>query len=184
MVINQTAEDFVVRDFRKPDGDLYVNAGELKNFMEDNQEGLGSAKIQLKRMLSFGEGDEDNVVFAGLYFIDKKPGILAQGLAVFSSTSSNLRFAHLFGSPYTRENGTNMAFVKGKVPLGISSMLCTAPARSGSLRRMSATRWNRGSTIREAALSASSRGSRIPKPRRDGYSKITFDKWSPVMQPI
>lgn len=115
MVINQTAEDFVVRNFKQSDGDLYVNAGEIKNFMEDSRDGLGSAKVQLKRMLSTGKEEEDQAVFAGLYLIDKKPGIFgAEGLALFSSLVSDLRFAHLFASPYTRDNGTNMAFVPGK----------------------------------------------------------------------
>jgi hypothetical protein len=123
MVINQTAEDFVVHDFRKPHGDLYVNAGEIKNFMEDNADGLGSAKVQLKGTLSFGEGDDDNIVFAGIYFIDKKFGVFgAEGLALFSSTTSDLRFAHLFASPYTRDNGTNMAFLPGKSQVDLKNL--------------------------------------------------------------
>ena len=83
--------------------------------MEDHEErGVGFARIQLKGMLSFGGGEEDNLVLAGFYFIANTPGIFgAEGLALFSSKTSDFRFAHLFGSPYVRDNGTNMAFVPG-----------------------------------------------------------------------
>jgi hypothetical protein len=114
MVVNLTNKDLIVRDFRKSDGDLYVNAGEIQNFMEDNVDGLDSPKIQLKKMLSAKPDDKDHVVLTGIYFVDKKFGAFgAEGLALFSSRDSKLRFAHLFASPYTRDNGTNMAFVPG-----------------------------------------------------------------------
>lgn len=100
LVINETDEDFVVRNFRRPDGDLFVNAGSVLNFMEDKL--VGEAPIQLMRMLRFGPGDKDNLVLVGFYYIEKDPDPFgAEALALFSSRTFDLRFAHLSGSPLT-----------------------------------------------------------------------------------
>ena len=114
LVINQTAEDFVVRDFQKAGGRSLRECRRGAQLHGGQRGWPGLSKVQLKRRRNFGPGNKDNAVFAGIYFIDKKVGIFgAEGMALFSSTSSDLRFAHLFGSPYNRDNGTNMAFVPG-----------------------------------------------------------------------
>lgn len=112
MVINNTDNNLVVKNYRKDDGDLYIRHGEMVDFMEDNEDGLQSPKIQIKQRLNFGEGNEDNVVFAGIYFADKKFGLYgAEGLMVFTSTTTSLQFAHMYAVPYTNNNRTGMKFL-------------------------------------------------------------------------
>lgn len=118
MVINDTTDHFVVKDWQKgaggaKDGDLFMQHGQMVDFMQDNEnERLDSPKIQLRGKFDFGPGDPDNAVFAGIYFADRNFGLRgSEGVMIFGSTTSNLRFAHMFAVPYFNDNGTNIQLV-------------------------------------------------------------------------
>lgn len=112
LLLNDTEENFVVKNWRDAGGDLFMQHGQMVNFMQDNEDGLQSPTVQLKQKLSFGPSDPDNVVFAGLYFADRNIGFRgSEGVMVFSSTTSDLMFAHMFASPYVNDNGTNMRYL-------------------------------------------------------------------------
>lgn len=119
MVVNDLEENFIVKDWQKgQDGQtgshLFMQHGDMAQFMEDYDEGLGSNLIQIHGRVSFGPDDPDNVVFAGIYFADRNVGLRgAEGVMVFSSTTTPLRFAHMFAVPYSNDNGTNIALVEG-----------------------------------------------------------------------
>ncbi|MEV6850365.1 hypothetical protein [Actinoplanes sp. NPDC051411] len=108
VVINNTDENFAVARWDQAGGNLHMEHGEMVNFMQDNSDGLDSPTLQLKQRVSFGPGDPDNIVFAGFYFADRNIGFRgAEGVAVFTSTTSSLSWAHMFAVPYTSDNGTN-----------------------------------------------------------------------------
>ncbi|MFD1747542.1 hypothetical protein ACFSE1_18890 [Rhizobium helianthi] len=113
IVYNNTDENLVVKDWRKDDGDLYMEHGHMVNFMEDHATGeLDSPLVQIRNRYYFGPNDEENVIFGGVYFADRNFGLRgAEGLMIFSSTTSNLRVAHQFAVPYTNDNGTNMQLI-------------------------------------------------------------------------
>lgn len=114
IVINDTQETFVVKDWRDgtdgtDSGDLYMEHGEMKSFMEDHEEGLSSPKIQVRQRVFFGEGDEENFSFAGIYFADRNIGLRgAEGIMVFTTSTKHSRIAHMFACPYVNDNGANM----------------------------------------------------------------------------
>ncbi|WP_045876439.1 hypothetical protein [Pseudofrankia sp. DC12] len=115
MVINDTDEHLVVKNWEKgvdgkKDGDLYMAFGHMANFMQDNESGLVSPKVQIRARVNFGPNEPDNLVFAGIYFADRNVGIRgAEGVMIFSSPK--VRIAHLFAVPYFEDNGTWMGFV-------------------------------------------------------------------------
>ena len=118
MVINNTADHFVVKDWQKgtdgaKNGDLFMQHGQMVDFMQDNEnERLDSPKIQLRGKMSFGPDDPDNAVFAGIYFGDRNFGLRgAEGVMIFTSTTSSLRFAHMFAVPYFNDNRTNIRLI-------------------------------------------------------------------------
>jgi len=114
MVINNTSENFVVNGWESDNGDLFMQHGHMVDFMQDNEDGLQSPKVQLKGKLDFGPGDEDNVVFAGIYFADRNFGLRgSEGIMVFTSKTSSLKFAHMFAVPYVNDNGANMKYISG-----------------------------------------------------------------------
>ena len=114
MVINNTDENLIVKDWETGKGDLFMQHGEMVNFMQDNEDGLASDILQLKQRLFFGEGDKDNVVFAGFYFADRNIGFRgSEGVMIFSSKTSNMKFAHMFAVPYVNDNGTNIGPILG-----------------------------------------------------------------------
>lgn len=123
-VFNDTDDNFVVDKWRYAEGDLHMEHGEMVTFMEDHSTGdLDSPKIQLKARDFYGDGDGDNVVYAGVYFADRNIGFRgAEGVMVFSSTSSNLMFAHQFAVPYTNDNGTNIRLLNGGRPADLSKL--------------------------------------------------------------
>lgn len=121
LICNDTDEDLIVKDWRKgvsggTGGDLYLEHGHMENFPEDHATGaLDSPLVQVRKRAFFGPGDEENVVFAGFYFGDRNFGLRGvEGVMLFSSTTSNLMFAHQFAVPYTKDNGTNMRFLTAR----------------------------------------------------------------------
>ncbi|MBB4806284.1 hypothetical protein HNP38_001556 [Chryseobacterium defluvii] len=116
LVVNNTDENFVVHNYTRSDGDLCMVHGQMVNFMEDLSDGIEGPKVQLKERLNFGEGDEENMVFAGIYFADRNVGFRgSEGLALFSSKSNdNFKFAHMFAVPYTNDNRTNMRLLNAR----------------------------------------------------------------------
>ncbi len=112
MVINNTDDNLVVNKYRESNGNLFMQHGQMVDFMEDNEDGLQSPKLQIKQRLNFGENNEDNVVFAGIYFADRNIGFRgSEGVMVFTSTTTSLQFAHMFAVPYTNDNRTNMRYL-------------------------------------------------------------------------
>ena len=117
MVINDTDSNLIVKDWKKgvngnKNGDLFMAHGHMADFMEDNENGLGSPAIQIRSKINFGAGDKENVVFAGIYFANRNFGLRgAEGVMIFSSKTSALRFAHMFAVPYVNDNGTNMKLI-------------------------------------------------------------------------
>ncbi len=119
LIFNDSDHDFVVKGLNGSDGgDLFLDSGQMSAFMEDNAEGLGSEKVQLNARWTFGAGDEDNVIFAGLYHAEKNFGLFgAEGVAVFTSTKSGVQIAHQFSVPYHADNGTATRIFGGKETL-------------------------------------------------------------------
>ena len=112
MVINNTDDNLVVNNYRENGGNLFMQHGQMLDFMEDNEDGLQSPKLQVKQRLNFGEGSEDNVVFAGIYFADRNVGFRgAEGVMVFTSKTTSLQFAHMFAVPYVNDNRTNIRYL-------------------------------------------------------------------------
>ena len=113
MVINNTDDNLIVKNYNTGKGDLYMRHGHMADFMEDNEEGLQSPKVQIRKRMYFEKGSEDNIVLAGIYFADRNFGLRgAEGIMVFSSKESSLKFAHMFAVPYTKDNRTNMKLLK------------------------------------------------------------------------
>lgn len=110
LVINNTDESLIVNNFTATGGDLYMQHGVMVNFMQDNEDGLQSKKIQIRKRQFFEKDSRDNIVFAGIYFADRNIGFRgAEGLMLFSSTTNtNIIFAHMFAVPYTNDNRTNV----------------------------------------------------------------------------
>jgi len=114
IVLNNTDHDFVVKGFRGEGGDLYMDHGSMVDFMQDNADGLGSDKVQIKGRAIIEPGSPDNVYYAGLYFADKNVGFFgAEGTMIFRATKGDAAFAHQFACPYSEDNGTNIAVYKG-----------------------------------------------------------------------
>lgn len=121
LVFNDTDENFVVTNWRAgveggTGGNLYIEHGHMENFMQDHANGdLDSALVQIRQRFFFAPNDPDNVVFGGVYFADRNFGLRgSEGVMLFTSTSSDLAFAHLYAVPYTNDNGANMRLMTGK----------------------------------------------------------------------
>lgn len=115
MVVNNTDDNFVVNNYASKSGDLRMIHGEMVNFMEDSEDGIEGPKIQLKQKLNYGEGNEENMVFAGIYFADRNVGFRgSEGIIVFTSKSNpNFKFAHVFAVPYVNNNRGNIKIING-----------------------------------------------------------------------
>lgn len=115
MVVNNTDDDFVVNNYASGNGNLRMIHGQMVNFMQDSEEGIDGPTLQLKQRLNFGPGNEENMVFAGIYFADRNVGFRgSEGIALFTSKSnSNFKFAHVFAVPYTNDNRSNIKIVNG-----------------------------------------------------------------------
>ena len=113
-VVNETDHDFIVKNWKKDGGDLHMEHGHMADFMEDNQFGdLSAPKVQIQRMVDFGDEDPESFVFAGVYFANKNFGMLgAEGIMRFTSLDGSLCFAHMFAVPYFKDNGTNIGIQK------------------------------------------------------------------------
>lgn len=116
MVINQTPFNLIVENWEKgvggkQEGNLYMDHGTIKNFMQD-QESLSSPQYQIKGG-SFLDSPDDKLVFGGFYFADKRVGVYGTGgVMIFTSPdNSTLEVAHMFTCPYSVDNGTNMAVI-------------------------------------------------------------------------
>ena len=109
-VVNETDHDFVVKNWKGGKGDLHMEHGHMADFMEDNQFGdLSAPKVQIQRMVDFGDDDPESFVFAGVYFANKNFGMLgAEGIMRFTSLDGSVCFAHMFAVPYFNDNGTNI----------------------------------------------------------------------------
>ncbi len=117
MVFNNTDINLVVKDWRNgvdggDSGDLFMNTGSMKSFMETNEnEMLDSSLIQLMARSFIAPNDPDNIVMGGIFHGEKNIGLYGtDGAMVFSDAANNLpRFSLLFSCPYTRDNGVNVA---------------------------------------------------------------------------
>lgn len=121
LVFNDTDENFVVTNWRAgieggTGGNLYIEHGHMENFMQDHANGdLDSPLVQIRQRFFFAPNDPDNVVFGGVYFADRNFGLRgSEGVMLFTSTSSDLAFAHLYAVPYVNDNGANMRLMTGK----------------------------------------------------------------------
>lgn len=110
LVYNNTDDMLVVKNWNQRGGDLYMEHGEMVNFMADHENGdLDSPMVQIRSRYYFGPNDPDNVIFGGLYFADRNFGLRgSEGVMIFSSKTSDLRVAHQFAVPYVNDNGSNM----------------------------------------------------------------------------
>ncbi|WP_007510254.1 hypothetical protein [Pseudofrankia saprophytica] len=115
MVLNDTDEHLVVKDWQegvggKKAGDLYMASGHMASFMQDNERGLISPRVQIGARVSYGPDEPDTIVFAGIYFANRNFGLRGTtGVMIFSSAA--IRVAHLFAVPYFDDNGTYIGFV-------------------------------------------------------------------------
>lgn len=123
LVFNDTEHDFVVTNWRAgleggTGSNLYVAHGHMENFMQDHATGdLDSPLVQVRQRFFFAPNDPDNVIFGGVYFADRNVGLRgSEGVMLFTSTSTDLSFAHLYAVPYVNDNGTNMRLMTGKRP--------------------------------------------------------------------
>ncbi|HEY9132723.1 MAG TPA: hypothetical protein VIM98_13270 [Dyella sp.] len=116
VIYNNTDEVLVVNNWNQKGGDLYMEHGEMVNFMSDHEDGnLDSPLVQIRNRYFFAPNDPENVIFGGIYFADRNFGLRgSEGVMLFSSKSSDFRVAHQFAIPYTNDNGTNMR----KIPPG------------------------------------------------------------------
>ena len=123
LLYNDTDDDLVVTDWRKgvggdKSGDLFMAFGSMENFPEDHATGdLDSPLVQLRKRAFFGPDDPDNAVFGGFFFANRNIGLRgAEGVAVLSSKTTNLRYAILFACPYFEDNGTAVRIFDGGSP--------------------------------------------------------------------
>ncbi|UTM60192.1 hypothetical protein L4174_019230 [Photobacterium sp. CCB-ST2H9] len=126
VMYNDTDQMLVVQDWQESEGNLYMEHGEMKNFMSDYATGnLDSPKVQMKsRFLNdpSNPNNPEDVIFGGLYFSDRKFGLRGtEGLIVFNSPDSSLIFAHQFAVPYTKDNGTFMQVLRS-IPSDLSGL--------------------------------------------------------------
>lgn len=115
LVVNRTSSDFVVRNFKESDGDLFINTGKMTAFMNDNKD-IGKVehdqpKVQIHKMLPAPEVGA--IVFGGWYFAEKRDWALygADGAMLFTSEDEKVNFAHQYAVPYGEENGTNICMI-------------------------------------------------------------------------
>lgn len=129
LVINDTDDDFIVKDWRKgvngaKDGDLFMAHGHVESFPEDHETGdLDSPLVQLRKRFWFRPGDEENTVCGAVYFADRNVGFRgAEGVMIFTSKQNGTRLAHQFAVPYTNDNGVNIALLDGTQPADIEEL--------------------------------------------------------------
>ncbi|MGJ4889822.1 hypothetical protein [Bradyrhizobium sp. HKCCYLR20261] len=124
VIYNDTDDAFVVKDWNRSGGDLYMEHGQMVNFMADRATGdLDSPLVQIRSRYYLGPDDPDNVVFGGLYFADRNFGLRgSEGVMIFTSTTTaDVRIAHQFAVPYVNDNGTNMRKLSGG-PVNIATL--------------------------------------------------------------
>ena len=120
LVINDTDSHLVVNDWRKgvdgnTGGDLYMKHGSIVSFPQDYQDGVLAKKIQINKRAYFGPGDKDNSCYGGIFFANKNVGFYgAEGIAIYTGTDGNARFAHTFACPYSDDNGTAVRVLNGE----------------------------------------------------------------------
>lgn len=120
MVINNTDDNLVVNKWRDglnggEDSDLFMQHGYMTTFPVDNEGTLDSPEVQIKGRIMFGDQDPENLVFAAIYFADRNVGFRgSEGVMIFSSRTTNFKFAHLFAVPYTNDNGVNLRVLTGQ----------------------------------------------------------------------
>ncbi|WP_045876438.1 hypothetical protein [Pseudofrankia sp. DC12] len=122
LVLNDTDEHLVVKDWKEgvdgtKAGDLYMHSGHMAAFMQDNERGLLSPRVQVGARVSYGPDEPDTIVFAGIYVANRNIGLRGTtGIMIFSSPS--IRVAHLFAVPYFDDNGTYIGFVNEGEDIG------------------------------------------------------------------
>ncbi|ADP84545.1 hypothetical protein [Pseudofrankia inefficax] len=115
LVLNDTDEHLLVKGWKegvdgKKDGDLYMASGHMAAFMQDNERGLLSPRVQVGARVSYGPDEPDTIVFAGIYVATRTIGLRGTtGVMIFSSPS--IRVAHLFAVPPFDDNGTYIGCV-------------------------------------------------------------------------
>lgn len=108
LVINESDNDLIVRNYGMITQEIYMESGSMKNFMID-QESLGSPKVQIKGGYTDPDDPAESFHFGGIYFADKKVGFYgAEGVFVLTPRKGGERIAIMFASPYHADNGTNM----------------------------------------------------------------------------
>ena len=105
-------------------GDLYLETGEISQFMESHMtEFLDSPLVQV--VAKFDVGDvKENLVAGGIFFAEKKTGLYGtEGVMVFTNdtddhTATGPRFAALFACPYALPyiNGVNVSIQSSEIP--------------------------------------------------------------------
>jgi hypothetical protein len=122
VIINGTASTIVVKNWRAGvDGakgsDLFMKHGSMNSFMQDYELGDLSKVIQINARLDFGEGLDARICAAGLFFADKNVGVYgAEGVMILTAGDGAFEITHMFAVPYNKDNGTNVAFVRGPFP--------------------------------------------------------------------
>lgn len=126
IVFNNTDLNLRVKDWRSGvggsnSGDLYMETGSMQRFMETNEnENLDSPLVQMPARLFIAPGDEDNMVYGGIFQAAKNIGFYGtDGIMAFTDNDRDThRFLFQFACPYARDNGVNVAIDAdaGKTP--------------------------------------------------------------------
>lgn len=137
LIINDTDEDYVVRQWRLgahgggaiAGCGMYMAHGDTWAFMADGRLVNDPAELQLaQRLLVYKEDgridDEESAVCLGVYFADRKAGFLGvEGLYVFEPRQAARdemprSFAYQFAIPYSQRNGCALRPYLGRYPYG------------------------------------------------------------------
>jgi len=112
VVVNETEKDLIVKNYKKPKEEIYMESGKIKNFMQD-QESLSSPEVQIKGGYIDTDDPKESFYFGGVYFAEKKAGFYgAEGLFVLRPREGGARIAVMFACPYSANNGINMKVLK------------------------------------------------------------------------
>ena len=163
VIINGTASTIVVKNWRAGvDGakgsDLFMKHGSMNSFMQDYELGDLSKVIQINARLDFGEGLDERICAAGLFFADKNIGVYgAEGVMILTAGDGAFEIAHMFAVPYNKDNGTNVSFVRGpsRISKGCFATSTTSARRAAKSSTRTTPRRARSTTPGAALWGAS-----------------------------
>jgi hypothetical protein len=152
MIINGTLSTLVVNNWRAGvdggrGGDLFMQHGGMTSFMQDYKEGDLSKLVQINARIDL---EAQRYCSAGLFVADKNIGVYgAEGVMILTATDGAYEIAHMFAVPYNKDNGTNVAFVRG--PFSDLERLFRELYNNRSTRReIFSTNYHASSTVNDA----------------------------------